>query len=332
MTTEKPVVYLLHGEDEFAMSQFIATLLGKLGDPSLAELNTTRLDGRNITYQELETAVSTLPFLGERRLVLLSNPLTFLNNATAKERFLALILRISPAVALVLFESRFFTNKKDKKDKKFKWLEDLPQEQGGRVYLKEFPLPKGGAMVHRIQELAKEAGGQISRPAAQLLGSLIGENPRLAQQEINKLLAYVNYQRAIEEEDVHTLTADVGQGDVFAMVDAIGERNGRRALQMLHRLLLEQDALSIFGMVIRQFRLLLLSREVLDQGGQLKDVIRELKLHPFVGEKVVGQVRSFTMQDLEAIYHRLLELDVAVKSSEMDHVLAMDTFIAGTTA
>jgi DNA polymerase-3 subunit delta len=337
MTTDAPVVYLLHGDDEYAISQYIAAMLAKLGDTSLADLNTTRVDGRTASYQELETAVSTLPFMGKRRLVLLSNPLAFLNNATAQERFVSLLPRIPAEVALVLFEPRFFTNKKDKKDKKYKWLEDLPKKHGERIYLKEFPQPRGREMVKRIQELAKKEGGQISYQAAGLLGSLVGENSRMAQQEIHKLLAYVNYQRAIEEEDVHTLTADVGQGNIFAMVDAIGERNGRRSLQMLHRLLLEQDALSIFGMVVRQFRLLLLAREILDQGGQLKDVIRELEVHPykmppFVGKNVVGQVRAFSMQDLEVIYHRLLNLDIAIKSGELDSVLALDTFIAETTA
>jgi DNA polymerase-3 subunit delta len=331
MTSNVPVLYLLHGDDEFAISQYIAAMLAKLGDPSLADLNTTRLDGRTTSYQELESAVSTLPFMGKRRLVLLSNPLAFLNNATAQERFVSLLPRISAAVALVLFETHFFTNKKDKKDQKFKWLEALPHDQGGRVYLKEFPLPKGGEMVRRIQEFTREAGGQISPQAASLLASLIGENPRLAQQEIHKLLAYVNYQRAIEEEDVHTLTADVGQGNVFAMVDAIGNRNGRQALQMLHRLLAEQDALSIYGMVIRQFRLLLLSREILDRGGKLQHVIKELKVPEFVGEKIVMQVRFFSMQDLEFIYHRLLDLDIAIKSGEMESVLALDTFITETT-
>jgi DNA polymerase III subunit delta len=333
MVSGKPVLHLLHGDDELAISQYIAAILEKMGDPAMVDLNTTRLDGRTASYQELEIAVSTLPFMGDRRLVIFSNPLAFLNNSAAKERFLALIPGIPAAVALVLYENRFFWNKKDKKDKKFLWLAALPKEHGERVYLKEFPLPKGDKLIQRIHSLAKEAGGQISSPAAWLLASLTGGNPRLAQQEIHKLLAYVNYQRAIEEEDVHALTTDTGQGDIFAMVDAIGNRNGKLALQMLHRLLAEQDALSIFGMVTRQFRLLLLSREILDQGGQLNDVMRELKIkYDNVGKKFVQQARVFTMQDLERIYHRLLDLDVAIKTGELDSVLALDTFIASTTA
>jgi DNA polymerase III subunit delta len=333
MVSGKPVLHLLHGDDELAISQYIAAILEKMGDPAMVDLNTTRLDGRTASYQELEIAVSTLPFMGDRRLVIFSNPLAFLNNSAAKERFLALIPGIPAAVALVLYENRFFGTKKTRKIKSFSGWAALPKEHGERVYLKEFPLPKGDKLIQRIHSLAKEAGGQISSPAARLLASLTGGNPRLAQQEIHKLLAYVNYQRAIEEEDVHALTTDTGQGDIFAMVDAIGNRNGKLALQMLHRLLAEQDALSIFGMVTRQFRLLLLSREILDQGGQLNDVMRELKIkYDNVGKKFVQQARVFTMQDLERIYHRLLDLDVAIKTGELDSVLALDTFIASTTA
>ena len=186
-------------------------------------------------------------------------------------------------------------------------------------------------MPSRIQKLSKEAGGQITPQAAQMLATLVGENPRFAQQELNKLFAYVNYKRAVEEEDVQSLTADIGQGDIFELVDAIGNRNGRQALQMLHRLLLEQDAVSIYGKEVRQFRLLLQSREILDGGGLQGDVIRELKLHPFAGGKLVSQVRHFSMPVLEYIYHRLLGMDVAVKSGEIDPVLALDTLIAGIT-
>jgi DNA polymerase III subunit delta len=329
MSQDPPVVYLLHGEDEFAITQFIAGIQAKLGDPALVDLNTTRLDGRSITYSQLEAAVSSLPFMGKRRVVLLSNPLAYLNSPPESDRFKALISRIPAAVAFVLYEFRPFTTKKDKK---FLWLEKLAEGSEGRVYLKAFPLPKSGEMPSRIQRLAKETGGEITPKAAQLLASLVGDNSRIAQQELSKLFAYVNYHRAVEEEDVLNLTADIGQGDIFEMVDAIGNRNGRLALQMLHRLLLEQDVSLIYGMVVRQFRLLLLSQEILENGGQQGDVIRELKLHPYVGEKVVRQGQHFSMPDLEAIYHRLLEMDVAVKSGEVDPILALDTLIAGITA
>jgi len=116
------------------------------------------------------------------------------------------------------------------------------------------------------------------------------------------------------------------------MVDALGNRNGRVAFAMLHRLLSHQDALSIFGMVVRQFRFLLQSREILDNGGGEADVVRLLKLHPYVARKFVAQAQRFTLPDLEAIYHRLLNIDIAAKSGQMDGELSLDLLIADLMA
>jgi len=84
-------------------------------------------------------------------------------------------------------------------------------------------------------------------------------------------------------------------------------------------------------MVVRQFRLLILAREVLDAGGKEADVVRQLKIHPYVGGKITLQARRFRMETLEAVYHRLLELDEAWKTGVMDGDLALNTFAAEFT-
>jgi DNA polymerase III delta subunit len=61
------------------------------------------------------------------------------------------------------------------------------------------------------------------------------------------------------------------------------------------------------------------------------DVIRELKVAPFVAGKLLSQVRQFTLPALEAIYHQLLELDEAAKTSQMDGDLGVDLLIAALT-
>jgi DNA polymerase III delta subunit len=47
-----------------------------------------------------------------------------------------------------------------------------------------------------------------------------------------------------------------------------------------------------------------------------------------VADKLASQARRFNMDQLEAIYHRLLEMDEAMKSSQMPSDLVLDTFIA----
>ena len=46
MANSKPTVYLLYGDDELAMADFVARLREKLGDPSTADLNTVRFAAR----------------------------------------------------------------------------------------------------------------------------------------------------------------------------------------------------------------------------------------------------------------------------------------------
>lgn len=331
MTDTAPVVYLLHGEDEFAIAQFVAELKAKLGDPAMADMNTTRLDGRSLSYPELVTATHAVPFVAPRRLVVLSDPLARFSSEPAKGKFLALLGRIPPTTALVLIENRTLTPEKARKRGQVHWLEKWAKEAGDRVYLRSFAVPSGAGMTDWIRQRARKLGGQFTLQAAGVLASLVGDEVRLADQEIQKLLVYVNFSRPVEADDVDLLTASAPQGDIFALVDALGNRNGQQALGMLHRLLAGGEALSIFGMVVRQFRLLLLAREILDQRGGETEVAQRLGVHPFVAQKVTAQARRFSLPALESIYRRLLEIDLAGKSGEMDTSLGLDLFIAQIT-
>lgn len=323
MTTPPPVVYLLHGEDDFAINQFIAALEEKLGDPGMATLNTSRLDGRALSIDELTTAVSALPILAPRRLVVLFRPLITLGSQPGREKFIHILDSTPLSTALVLAEYKSLPGNH--------WLLSWARDAGSRAFIRSFSLRKGPAMSKWIQEQARAAGGSFSPQAAALLASLIGEDTGLAYQETHKLVAYVNYERPVEPEDVEELTVSVIQGDIFVLVDALGNQDGRRALGMLQRVLEMQDPLSVFGMVVRQFRLLLLAREVLDAGGNDRDVAHLVKLHPYVAGKVTAQGRHFSLQTLEAVYHRLLDIDEAVKTGQMDGALALNTLVAAFT-
>jgi DNA polymerase-3 subunit delta len=332
MGESHPVIYLLNGEDEFSIARFVDELERKLGDPATASMNTTRLDGNSFNLDQLPSVAYALPFLAPRRLVILTRPTARLSTSAAQKSFTDQLEKIPPTTALILIEDRLLTLDKDRDKGKLHWLERWAQEHKQKVYLRAFRAPKGAEMVKRIQEGARKAGGQITPNAAILLASLVDNDPRLADQETEKLLAYVNYQRPIDYDDVEAVTADTGQGDIFTLVDALGSRDGPRAMGMLQRLLEYQDYYSIFGMIVRQFRLLIQARELLDLGKQKADIQRELRLHPYVVEKLLGQAHRFALPELERVYHHLIEVDEAVKTSQMPERLALETFVSAITA
>lgn len=332
MDEKKPVVYILHGEDEFEIANALARLEGRLGDPVNAALNTTRLEGGAFQPEKLLEVAGALPFLAERRLVILVNPTGRLENEEAQQKFLRDLDKIPPTTALILCEDRMIiTHPSGKKRDKRAWLSDWADAHSDRALITAFPLPKGAKWRQRIQELAGKEGGQLSQAASEALYELTDGDPRLAAQEVRKLLAYVNYGRTVQFEDVQALTADVGQGDIFKMVDALGLQDRTRALGMLRRLLENLDYYAIFGMVVRQFRLLAQTRDILDGGGGAREVVRELKLPEFLAERMIAQARRFSIAELGRIYRRLLETDEAAKSSQMPGDLALETLVMTLT-
>ena len=330
MPASPPIVYLLVGQDEFAISQYLSSLEDKLGDAGTAALNLTRLDGRSFNLDELLSIAAAAPFLSRRRLVILVNPTDRISGQAAQERFCLQLERIPPSTALALVE---YTEPKSSKERKkdLQWLKGWVADHKEIALFNEFPLPKRGEMQSWIREQARSYGGQITPQAARQLEALVGVQKRLADQEIKKLLAYTNYQRPVEPEDVSKLVADAGQSNIFVLVDAVASSDRHTALAELRKLLEEQDPGNIFGMVVRQFRMLLLSREILNQGGGSQQGGEQFRIPPFAANKVLTQARQFSMSGLEAAYHRLLEADERVKSGDMPADLSLEVLVVELT-
>ncbi|MDX1438064.1 MAG: DNA polymerase III subunit delta, partial [Anaerolineales bacterium] len=185
-----------------------------------------------------------------------------------------------------------------------------------------------------IQQRAQQQGGEISREAANELAELVGTQKRHAAQEIDKLLAYTACQRTIEAEDVRLLSTGVDEeavSEVFNMVDTLAQRQPQKTMDALHRLLQVYDPGYLYFMVVRQFRFLILAREAFDSGLRAEDLAQQIKIKPWLATKLIRQSRNFAMPDLEDIYHRLLELDLAVKTGQSDYVLGLDILVAGLT-
>ncbi len=322
--SDSPSVLLLHGNDEFAIAEHIEKLCAGLGDPSTAGMNIARFDGRaGLDFEALYTAVNAAPFLAPRRVMVLVHPVSAFNSAEAREKFIDLLDK-SPAtttIALVEYDEL----------KRDHWLLKWVGQAAPRAAAHVYNLPKRWEMPRRIEAEAKKQGGEISPDAAARLAERVGEDTRIAAQEITKLLTYVNFERPVTLADVEKVSIVSAQGNVFELVDALGAGDGKKAQRVLHQLLENEEAFELWGMVIRQFRLLLQAREILDENGGQAEIQKELGLHEYVAGKVTTQARRFSMPALEAIYHRLLEIDEGAKTSQVPLDLALDTLVVELT-
>ncbi|HKZ43753.1 MAG TPA: DNA polymerase III subunit delta [Anaerolineales bacterium] len=328
----KPRVIILYGSDKLAIQLHIDNLVEKMDDKSNASMNITRLDGKSLDFNELNTSVNTMSFLSDGRLVILSN--TYNAFSSDKEKLLTLIESMPASTTLVLVESLDDLSPDSRRING--WMEKLGAaiSSSAEVEQKKYSSPNDKSMTgwiinesRRQSELLKKQT-QITQDAAGILAEMTGTDTRIASQEIGKLLEYVNYERGISEEDVLKVSAVSDQARVFDLVDAMGKGQGKQAQILLSRLIENQDPRYLWSMIIRQFRLILQAREVLDAGGGRMGIEKELGVHSYVAGKLNEQASQFKLPALERIYQHLLELEDDVRLFKMDLPLAMEILIA----
>lgn len=316
-------IFFYFGNDEFAIRKQAQKFASMFSDPTTAGMNTSHLDAKTVSESELSNAIGAMPFLAPQRLVVLENVSKRYIGLDGHKKFVAFLETVPPSTKLVIVDAE---EVKDR-DIPNHWLVKWVGKNAEKAEYKAFMNPRQREMPGWIVAEAKRQAGTIEPAAAGRLAEMTGEDTRQAAQEITKLLTYVNYAHAIGIEDVEAVSIVTAGVDVFELVDALGTQNGKMAQKLFHRLLEEKDAFEVFGMVVRQFRLLTIARDVIDEGGTLPEVTEVLGVHPYVAEKSFKQARAFTMEMLSSIYHSLLSMDEAAKTGGMPLDASLDMLI-----
>jgi DNA polymerase-3 subunit delta len=310
--------YIFHGDDVHSQIETLAGLQRQLGDPDLLALNTARFDGRKVSLSELQHVCDSVPFLSKRRLVIVEDLIK--NKPAFLDELVEYLAHLPETTSLVFLESGSIPANNR--------IVQLAQssEMG---YVKLHILLEGNQLERWVRQRVKSAGGRISPRAAHLLVANVGSNLVLMANEIEKLVLYTG-EGVVEPEDVEKLCTYVAEASVFELVDAVGNRHGKKAARLLHNKLAEgTDPARLFAMIVRQFRLLIQVKELAVAGRKPPDIAQKLHLHSFVTGKVYQQSANFSQPQLEQIYAHLLEMDVGVKTGRRNMLTALDLFIAG---
>ncbi|MCX6066794.1 MAG: DNA polymerase III subunit delta [Chloroflexi bacterium] len=321
--SDSPHIYFYFGNDDFAIRKQVAKFSAMFSDPTTAGMNISQLDARTVSENELANAIFALPFLAEQRLVVLENVSKRYTGLDGHKKFVAFLATVPASTRLVLVD----LEEVKEKDIPNHWLVKWAIKAGESAKFQGFHMPKQREMPGWIVAEAKRQGGAIEPNAAARLAEMTGEETRQAAQEITKLLTYVNFAHAIGIEDVEAVSIVTASVDIFELVDALGAQNGRLAQKLFRRLVDEKEAFEIFGMIVRQFRMLTIARDVLDESGTINEVTEALGAHPFVAGKVFNQAKNFSMDTLSAVYHRLLAMDESAKTGGMPLETSLEMLI-----
>jgi len=327
------LLYLLYGEDDYSKKQALDKIRADCGDAEALASNTAVLDGQRLTLDQLRYACETVPFLAERRLVVIEGLLARYEAKEKPPRRKAKAAEVPAGQDPVI---TYFRQVPDFTtvvllDSKVKESNPLLLEMAKvKAAIQHFPLLKGTQRLTAwIERRVKESGGRIAPRAALLMAEFVGSDLWAMSNEIDKLILFAG-DRQIEEQDVREAVSYVQEASIFALTDAILEFRGGAAQGLMQRLMdagTSPSAVLVF--LARQLRLLVNVKSLSESGISKQAMQSRLGISKeFVFRKAFEQAGKYSMSRLIDTYHRLLDTDLSIKTGAFRGELALDVLIA----
>lgn len=319
-------VYVLYGSETFLMGEFLKFAQKKMVDDDLSDINIQKYDAKETPIEVAIQDVETLPFLSERKVVIVSN-CTFLTAEKEKiEHDTDVLLRYLDAPSD--FSCLFLIVNSDKMDERKKLVKAIKKQA---VVIPFQPL-KDEELYSWIEKRSTATGLFLKREQIHQLVSVVGNDLRTLQKEIEKIALYVGRSGVVTEEVITRLTTPALEQDVFQMVDAITKGDIHRSVRLLYDCLLSgEEPIKLLALLAHRFRLLLLIKTGTQQGKTLSEIATIAKTHPFAVKKAAEYVGSFTEKSLRNILLHIAEEDFRMKTGKVEKRLALELFITRVT-
>jgi len=317
-------IYLLHGTESFLIQETKDLLISYSMNDNEKDFNLSVFDLEETPVEVALADAETLPFMGERRLVILQNPhfLTAVKNKEKVEHNLSVLENYlnSPAPFTILA----LTAPYEKLDERKKIVKQLKAKAEVLTVntLSEKDLHKwitDRAMQHQVT---------ISSSAIQDLLQVAGTNLMNITQEIDKMCLYLGINGEITEDTVKLLVPRSLEQNIFSLIDKVVNRKLDEALRIFYDLLQNnEEPIKILSLLATQFRLIYHVKELSRQGYGQQQIAGNLKVHPFRVKLASGQANLFTQEELLKIMDQLAEADYELKNGKMDKQLILELFI-----
>tara|TARA_B110000263_G_C15273788_1_gene494842 strand:- start:367 stop:1332 length:966 start_codon:yes stop_codon:yes gene_type:complete len=314
------LIYLFYGDDELSILEAMQDLIRNVGTNDLRDHNVIRLDKQSITPEKLISSVSSVPFLSERRLIIVTD---FFSKTKSKRNAgkdwdnLRQIVETMPPTNDLLFREAQNTYKNN----------DLFNQIAEMISVREFPMPRGAAINRWIQERVKDKGGDIDNSAVARLVYVIGSDTWALDSEIEKLVLYAA-DREINRNDIDLLTTDNHQDSIFKAVDMALNGN-LNAMESVKTILNGSESPGyILAMIHRQVRLLITAKMSHSEHVNRNDLSRQLNLRGYAMDKLLEEVKRHSLSKLRSVHSLLVKTDEKIKSGKLKDMLALEMLLA----
>ena len=320
--------YVFCGLDEELIKENINILVKKLVPDEFMTLNYERLDGLTTTFNDIENACETMPFFGEKKVIVVYRA-NFLKDKTDKEgaklysEISEYVKNLPPYAGLIMYY--LFNDKRDtpKKNKKLGTLDKY-------IKVVHCDKLKKDKYYKKIEDIFKENGKNIGKIQVRYFGEKVQNNFDIIKSEIDKLCAYT-YGREIEKEDIDKLIANKSEDDVFDLVEYISNKKVDKALDLLDDLLFKADQhILIITTIENHFKRLYEIKIYMSKGKRADYFMSKYRLPQFVCEKLMNQANKFSLKQLGQFIRICVDTENKLKSSSGDKSTEMELMLFKT--
>ncbi|HEY1064344.1 MAG TPA: DNA polymerase III subunit delta [Candidatus Saccharimonadales bacterium] len=287
------MVITLTGANTFALTRELRQLTANF-EAEQGDMGLERLDGEEATLERISEALTSVPFLSNKKMVLIRSASA---NKQFMERAADLLDDVPETTEVVIVEPKL-----DKRSSYYKYLKKATD------YREYNELDQVG-LARWLTQLTKEKGGALSQSDASFLVSRVGTNQQLLANELDKLLLY---DESVTRASIEALTEPTPQSTIFELLDAAFAGDTKRAMQLYaEQRALKVEPQQIIAMLTWQLHVLALIKTAGERSPQA--IASEAKVSPYVVQKSSGISRKLTLAELKRLIANLAEIDARSK-------------------
>lgn len=322
-------VYLLYGEEVYLRDRFLHRLKNLIVNKDFEELNYFHIDGKDCSLEKLIDACETLPFMAEKKLVLVRDHEVFQTKKRVlseeeEKRLTNYIEKIPETTCLVFYG--FSTV-----DARKKIIKEI-QKHGAVIELEKLNAKE---LKQWAENYFKSYDKEIASTEMEyLLANVdyIGKNASQGlldvENEFKKIIAFVGQRKRILLEDLEKVFHSSFQNDIFKLLDAVEKQNIAEALKRLNLMIQRgEPMIKIEATLGNHIRNLLKVKLLLEEGYSAKIIASKIGIHPFVATKCASQCKGFSIEALQKLIREFLEMDLAIKTGKMRDYIAVELFL-----
>jgi len=305
-------IYLLYGEEDYLRKQYKDRLTRAMANPE-DTMNYHYYEGDHIVPEKLIDLAETLPFLAERRLIVVENSGFF---TKGQEKLADYLKEIPETTAFIFVEKQV-----DKRGRLFRVCKD-------NGYAAEFAIQDEDTLKRWIMNRIQAEKKQITLRALDEFLERTGSDMENISTELEKLFCYTMEKDDITSADVEAVCVRQLNNRIFQMVENVATKKQKAALELYYDLIaLKERPSQILFLIIRHFNLLFQVKQLRKQGYDDKTIGAQLSVKPYFVGKYAAQASKFSKKDIKRILEDCAETEESFKTGKMAEMLAVELLI-----